>query len=239
MAFFPRLHDPAVSNLIDAATHNPAFESYFRAHIAKLLLIRGGSRYASKGNYNIARLAYLARLFPDARFVVPVRHPVAHVASLMRQQRNFLAGLDGNPKGLAHLARVGHFEFGPDRRPINLGDRAATESVLALWREGDEVRGWARYWSHVYGHAGDVCRRLADDGRAPLIVRYEDLCREPRAMLERLFDHVGLAPPDGMLADGAQTISEPDYYEAGLSPAERSVIAAEAGATAARFGYAV
>ena len=29
------------------------------------------------------------------------------------------------------------------------------EQVLACWRDGAEVEGWARYWSHIYGYVAD------------------------------------------------------------------------------------
>jgi hypothetical protein len=45
------------------------------ARSGKVVLLRGGARYVSKGNYNAARIAYLARLFADAKFVVPIREP--------------------------------------------------------------------------------------------------------------------------------------------------------------------
>ena len=66
---------PARCQVLDAATSNPAFERFYRDHLRKILLVRGGTRYLGKGNYNLTRLAYLLKLFPDARFVVPVRDP--------------------------------------------------------------------------------------------------------------------------------------------------------------------
>src|SRR5262245_3380346 len=75
MAFFPRCHDPSTSNLLGAADSHPAFESFYDQHIRKVLLAEGARRYAAKANYHVARLAYLARLFPDARFLIPVRAP--------------------------------------------------------------------------------------------------------------------------------------------------------------------
>jgi hypothetical protein len=78
-AYFPWTHDPARCHVVDARTKHPEFEAAFRAHLRKILWLRSGTRYVSKGNYNVGRVGYLARLFPDARFVVPVRHPVAHV----------------------------------------------------------------------------------------------------------------------------------------------------------------
>ena len=155
MAFFPQLHDPAASAVLDRRTRNPAFESFYRDHIRKLLRVRGGRRYLAKGNYNVTRLAYLHEILPDARFVIPVREPRWHIASLMKQHDLFCDGGRDNPEALRHLQRVGHFEFGLDRRPVNAGDPAAIEQVLACWREGAEVEGWARYWSHIYGHVAD------------------------------------------------------------------------------------
>jgi len=122
MAFFPRCHDPSVANVLGAQESHPAFESFYRLHIRKLLLAEGATRYTAKANYHIARLPYLARLFPDARFVIPVRAPATHIASLMRQHQLFSQGQRKHPRALAYMRRSGHFEFGLDRRPIHLGD---------------------------------------------------------------------------------------------------------------------
>ena len=178
MAFFPQLHDPAHSAVLDRQTRNPAFESFYRDHIRKLLRVRGGRRYLAKGNYNVTRLDYLLELFPDARFVIPVRDPRWHIASLIKQHALFCAGGEHNPAAVRHLQRVGHFEFGLDRRPVNAGDPATIEQILACWQQGREVEGWARYWSHVYGHVADRLEASPELRDAALIVRYEDLCRD-------------------------------------------------------------
>src|SRR5690606_31841602 len=137
-----------------------------------LLAVRGRRRYVAKGNYNVTRLAYLHRLFPDARFVIPVRDPVWHIASLIKQQTLFAEGQRARPEALRHLQRVGHFEFGLDRRPIHTGDARAVAEIARLWDGGEEVLGWARYWALVHDHIAD---RLAGDAAlrdASLVVRY-------------------------------------------------------------------
>ncbi|MGH6917242.1 MAG: sulfotransferase, partial [Geminicoccaceae bacterium] len=91
MAFFADRHDPAKDNVLSERDSAPEFEAFYRHHIRKLLLLRHGSRYLAKGNYNVSRLGFLRKLFPDACFVVPVRDPVGHIASLMKQQRLFCA----------------------------------------------------------------------------------------------------------------------------------------------------
>lgn len=171
MAFFPDQHDASVSAVLDRNTHHPAFERFYRDHVRKLLALRKRRRYVAKGNYNLTRIAYLAKLFPDARFVIPVRDPVWHIASLMKQHRLFLEGEHGNPGARRHLRRVGHFEFGEDRRPINVGDPTATAAVMDLWRADEEVRGWARYWAQLHHFIAGLLERDAGLRRAVRIVR--------------------------------------------------------------------
>lgn len=238
MAFFPHLHDPAVSAVLDDRTTNPAFEAFYRDHIRKLLLARGGQRYLSKGNYNATRLEYLLKLFPDARFVIPVRDPAWHVASLMKQHALFSDGVGQSPQALRHLRRVGHFEFGPDRRPVNAGDRARIDAIARLWAEGTEADGWALYWSHIYGHIADRLDASPALRDAALIVRYEELCRAPRETLRAVLDHCCLAAPDTTVDRLASGIRYPTYYRPSFTEAEMDAIERHTRDTARRFGYA-
>ena len=237
MAFFPSAHDPGVSQSLGHNEQHPDFERFYRDHIRKLLLVRGGNRYASKGNYNVTRLEYLLRIFPDARFVIPVREPVRHVASLLRQHRRFSEACEGNPRGLAHLREVGHFEFGVDRRPINTGDTARTAEILRMWREGDEVRGWARYWSQVYGYVADRLEANEHLRRAALVVRYEDLCAAPHEIVRRTLDHCRLAPDQPVIDAFSARLSAPDYYSVSFGDDDLAAIREETSVVAARFGY--
>src|SRR3546814_2623378 len=75
---------PRRSNILDGEASHPGFEAFYRSHIRKLLLLRGGARYLAKGNYNILRLEYLLRLFPDARFVIRSEEHTSELQSLMR-----------------------------------------------------------------------------------------------------------------------------------------------------------
>ncbi len=235
MAFFPRLHDPTVSNVLDERARHPEFEAFFAEHIRKLILARGARRYVSKNNYNVTRLGYLARMFPDARFVLAVRAPQAHVASLMKQHRLFCSIQHDNDAARTHLRLVGHFEFGLDRRPINPGDAAAIAAVEELWRRGEDVRAWAKYWTLIYGHL--AARLDADPALASrcLVVRHEDLCDRGAVTMAELCAHVGLpTAPASQLADG---LRRPDYYVMGFAECERLIIAEETTAVARRFGY--
>jgi len=235
--FFPRVHDPTRSNVLDGGTEHGRFERFYCDHVRKLLIARHGRRYAAKGNYNVTRLEYLIRLFPDARILLPVRAPREHVASLEKQHRLFLEAARAHPRSVAYLDRVGHFEFGEHRVPTNAGDDAAVEEILALWEAGFEVRGWARYWAHIYGHVAD---RLAANPRlrdAVLVVRYEELCDDSENVLRRLFDHCGLEQAEPIIRRYAESLSKPTYYAARIRDEEEQAILEETADVARRFGY--
>jgi hypothetical protein len=239
MAFFPGLHDPARSNVLDSSTVAPKFERFYRDHLRKLLLARQGTRYASKANYHVSRLEYLIKLFPDAKFVMPVRHPRTHIASLMKQHQLFLAAAERHPRSVSYLDRVGHFEFGKHRRPICTGDLARVESIQQLWQSGDHVRGWARYWALVHGY---LHHQLVSNGQLRdtiRIVRYEDLCHDSVTTLAQLCAHCELDDGPALAARFAAEIRPPSYYAPEFSREQENAIAEETASVAAEFGYEV
>lgn len=235
-AFFPQAHDTRRSQVLDESVEAPLFERFYRDHIRKLLYLRGGTRYAAKGNYNVTRLRFLQRLFPEARFLVPVRRPLNHIASLMKQHRLFVRAERRFPRVLAHMRRSGHYEFGLDRRPINPGHREATVEIERLWATGDEVRGWARYWALLYGWMADQLEEHPRLSQATEVIRFEDLCDQPAETLERIRRHADL-PADSGYRAFVDRVRAPAYYEPSFSDAERFTIEEETSAVAARFGY--
>jgi Sulfotransferase family len=236
MRFFTDLHNPSEPAVLDEHSENPAFERFYRDHIRKLLLIRGGRRYLSKDNYNITRLAYLLKLFPDARILIPVREPIWHIASLIRQHRLFSRGQQAHPRALAHLNRVGHFEFGLNRRPIHAGNRERLERIAALWGHGDEVAGWAHYWAYIHDYLADCLEADRHLRQVAKIVHYEALCATPQEGLRAIFAHCGLPVGEEMLRF-AQTYIRPIAFRRPdiFSDADLAVIQQCTHNTAARF----
>jgi hypothetical protein len=218
MAFFPDCHDPAVCNVFSASERHPDFETFYHNHLRKLLLAEQAARYAAKANYHVTRLAYLVRLNPEAKIVLAVRSPQGHIASLARQQRWFCEGHRSHPRSLAFMQRTGHFEFGLDRRPINLGDSAEVEQIVADWSAGREVHGLARYWNMVYSY---LDRLLATDEhvrRATLVVPFETLCDSPAETLAAVLRHCELSDAETIIERYAPTIRRPTYYTSNFSP---------------------
>lgn len=238
MHFFPGRHDADVDQVLGEHTSHPAFEAFYRAHLRKLLAVRAAPRYLAKANYSIARIGYLARLFPDARFIVPLRDPLDHVASLLRQDRLFSDAAQADPAIARHLARVGHFEFGPHKRVQHLGDSACAAAIAARFAQGDAVGAYAMQWAAVYGFVAGQMRSDAQLAAACLVVRYEALCRDPQRVLRGVFEHAGAYDDDGrrIVADVATRLRAPDYYQPDISAADRARIADITAAVAGRLG---
>jgi hypothetical protein len=237
MSFFPDAHDPMRDNALGSETRHPEFERFYRQNLAKILFLRQGNRLVLKGNYLLSRLGYLVRLFPDARFVLLVRDPVEHIGSLMRQQANFSQAAGDDPRVIDYLAALGHFEFGLDRRPINLGDRATIEGVLDAWKAGHEPEGWALYWRHVYGWLAELLDENAAVRKAALVMRFEDLHGKPGESLDRILDHCGLDADTATRETLAARLRRPASHKAKLGNEASAQIRSLCGKTAAKFGY--
>jgi hypothetical protein len=154
----------------------------------------------------------------------------------MKQHALFCAGGRENPEAVRHLQRVGHFEFGCDRRPVNAGDPAVIERILACWQGGDEVEGWARYWSHIYGYMADRLDANPRLREAALVVRFEDLCGTPEPTIRALFEHCRLAISEPALAQLAGMLRSPTYYQPRFSEAEIATIDRRTRTVALRLG---
>ena len=236
-AFFAQTHDITRSHVLDADVARDDFAAFYRAHIQKTLLGQKAKRYVSKANYNVTRMGYIQSLFGDARFIIPIRHPVAHIASLMRQHARFCAAAQGNPTVAAHMAAAGHFEFGPHRMPIHCGDNVRMQAITDAWKAGDDITGWALYWDMLYRF---IDTQLEADDRlraACYIARYEDLCDDPMTQLSAILKHCQLADDRHLLVGYASRIAAPTYYAPAFSAAQLAQIYALTHETAALFGY--
>ncbi len=225
--FLPHLHDPHRGHVLGAELQLNELERFLREHMRKLLLLRHGDRYVSKGHYNATRIEWLARVFPDAMFVVPVRHPIAQVESLVRCHARFVASGQRDRQASVMLRAAGHYEFGPHRRPVNVAPYGVSFTPQA---ESEEDRTYyARQWSSVYGYLWSLGQDQVLVGRI-LFLRYEDLCADPVPALENLFRFCGLPPSDGMASNIAEI--QPEWQKTDVG-----CIREHSGKVASLFGY--
>jgi hypothetical protein len=237
-AFFPHGHTGDSLHRMTAGDANPEFERFYAEHLRKLLLVRGGRRYVAKNNYHVPRLEYLASLFPDAQFIVPIRHPLTHVNSLVRQHQKFSNYAAADPRVPRWLEAAGHFEFGPQRLPIRLQEGEG-ERTLAAWTRGEEHLGYAIQWKQVYGFVEMLRQTNAELAQRILVVRYEDLCDAPEPTFRNLLQAIGV---DRQSANRAlphlEKISKSEHAPA-LDEAAQTAIHAEVEAIAAAYEYSM
>jgi hypothetical protein len=239
--FFPHVHAAdALHRLTGDFTgegRTDEFEAFFQDHIRKVLLIRGRRRYLSKGNYNVARIEYLAKLFPDARFIIPIRHPFTHVESLVRQHALFSDYARHDPRVPHYLRAAGHYEFGPQRVPIRLTYESGGR-IRQAWQCGDDAAGYAVQWAEIYRFVEELRSSRSDLAERILVVRYEDLCDRPHEVIARIFEHAGLEALAPIGAAAFPHIAAPrDRGELGPSVDLRETIWHATESIAGLFGY--
>jgi hypothetical protein len=239
MRFFPALHDEARSAVLDCAAHHPAFENYYRATLAKLLLARKRSRYVTKADDVVTRLAYLVRLFPGARFIVTVREPAAHFASWIKMHELYLRMQRQDRRWFSLIRFIGHHAFGLDQRFVHAGDSERIREIRRAWDSGDQARAFGLYWSSIYGHVLDLAERDPLVGEAVMFVRHEDLCAAPRDTIDRILAHAKLDAGSfqEVRERYASTLTQPGYYRATLDAVERLALTTATRDVAARLGY--
>lgn len=189
MAFWPEHYAKNRITPWTAEDENREFEVFFRTHMAKTVATKpGATRYISKNNANIARLALLERLFPDASILVPIRNPRAQVQSLLSQHLRFADLHAREPFARRYMEGIGHFEFGEALRPIEF---TALRTGLPT---PDHVDFWLRYWIDAYQHV------LATAGPNSIFVDHDALCVEPNLHLPELAAAIGLDDQEGVSA---------------------------------------
>jgi hypothetical protein len=238
-SFFPHLHDQDTNNVLGTDQRSPAFDRYYTEHIRKLLAVRGATRYLAKGNYNLSRLTYLHSLFPDARFLIPVRHPVNHIASLAKQHKLFSEAHALDQRVGHQLELAGHWEFGPFRRFVNLGDQQVARAINSAWSAGREVLGWAHYWNSSYKFIRNIYNNIDGMNKVIYMFKYEDLCTQSGTIIDRMLGHTSLDAGTfaATRADYESRLSLPDYYQPDFSAQEMETIRAVCGKTATDLGY--
>jgi len=234
MSFFNDIHDISKNNSLNENTTNNVFVDFYKNNIKKLLLSRNGKRYIAKGNYNISRLGYINSIFPDAKFIVTIRNPVDHIASLMKQHSLFCNLEQDNKKVLSYMQTLGHFEFGLDRRPINFGNSNVVNEIQECWNNSKEVRGWALYWSSVYSYVADLLENKHLLNKI-ILVDYDELCQNPFKTLDSIYSKCGIILDESILTNQAKTISAPKYYKHNFTNNEIDQISKETAKTLNRI----
>ena len=189
-AFWQNHYSGQFISVWGAEEQHGQFDDYYRRHRVKLVLARRrsgadpqASRYLAKNNANISRMDWLIRHEPDARIIVPIRNPFSHIASLMRQDENFMRRHGDDRFAERYMRDLGHFEFGALHRLIGFQDAPDWQPFT-----GRHADYWARYWLAAYRHV------LGSERENIVLFDYDTFCADPQPVLERLCAELGIDP---------------------------------------------
>jgi hypothetical protein len=136
-------------------------------------------QYLSKNN-GISRLQHLPGMFPGCLFVVPLREPSAHAASLHREHGNFAQLYAEDAFAKRYMRDIGHFEFGALHRHI------AFDRSFIAGREPWHPDYSLAYWITCFETIADHADRL-------YMIRQDDLRSRPSPTMTTLVKHLGLS----------------------------------------------
>ncbi len=238
--FFKNIHNENISNVISVNVSNPKFINFYVNHIRKLMINQKSSRYLAKNNYNVTRMEYLLRIFPSSKFLLIIRNPVDHIASLIKQTKLFKKIEQENPLLKKWLRILGHYEFGQRRVCINLGNTELIHKIRELWRNKKTyVKGWAYYWYSIYNFVANHLDANKKLKKATLIVRYDDLCETPAKIIDKILEHTELPTKkfEEIKSYYVKYLHKPTYYTPDFSNKDLAYISVVTKDTATRFGY--
>ncbi len=206
--FLDEYFAPSRPLVLDKSYENRALERYLKDLFRRVQYVRGNrERYLSKGNYNICRLAYILRIFPDAKFVLCFRDPEETASSMTRVHKRLINMAKTDPAVSNAMDRLCHFEFGPQRRPIDLGDANAVNTTLAFWCGGQDTEGYLNQWMSIYRY---VFEHYLSDSKIRsqiFLLDHLDLVRAPHQVISRLLKFLDLDNREDICEGLAQLVS--------------------------------
>jgi len=240
--FFDNLHDESYITIIDEKVDNKKFEKFYKNHIKKLIISQESSRYIAKNNYNISRLEYLLKLFPDAKFLILIRNPINQISSIIKQQNLFIKMESDMPLLSDWNKMLGHHEFGQRNSLINLDNYKLIKKIRNLLNRPDSyVEGWAYYWAYMYNYVMKIIEINNKVKNASLIIKYEDLCEESSSTIDKILDHTNLPPKKfhNTKKYYSRCLERPSYYKPNFSDTEIKQILKITQPTAEKYGLEI
>ena len=144
----------------------------FMHYIQCITLKYKTSRYLSKNNQNIRRLALISEIFPNSKILIPFRHPTQQAYSLLTQHKNFIEKSKGDNFISSYMKWIGHTEFGPNYIPIQ------TQNIA--FKNNLNINHWLEQWYLAYKNCLDSYSKENNLH----YVCYESLCESERAWFE-------------------------------------------------------
>ena len=123
--------------------------------------------------------------FPDAKILLPIRHPLGQARSLLQQHCRFLQMHEEQPFVRRYMGDIGHYEFGELHRPIGFSGL----EPLITGRDPRTLDYWLAYWIAAFEH-------VLSRSHNGIVVSYEACCRAPRQALSEICARLDIPEED-------------------------------------------
>jgi hypothetical protein len=223
------------SNVLDAGYSDPPFERILRRTIQKNLKHLGRARFINKNPPNTVRLGYLARVFPDARFVYIVRHPQRMLRSQLDMERTYrrlFPPEDGRDYGEFHSNLWVH--------RAKVFARTGRNAEIAAAYTRDPALGIAMSLVDVDRELQGM-RERGRLGDRVMTIRYEDLVERFAEEIGKVLAFAGLDDDGGraLAHDASRSVDETLLSRRSPLPPFSPEVLAALRPYADRFGYAL
>ena len=228
MRFFPRAHDTGTVQVLDAATSNPAFERFYRDHL------RGDP--AGPRRHALPQQGQLQphppRLPAEALSGRPLRRPGARALLAHRladeAAPSVLRGRDAATRASSPTCAAPATSSSASTAAPSTSATAWRPRSSASGQDGDEVRGWARYWNSLYGFVARTAGVRSRSWARPRWWCATRTCASVRGHPRRRARPRALSDASGRSWTRSPRASPlPSYYARGFTEAERAIIAEE------------
>lgn len=222
---------------------------YIRGRFLKYQMRHGNRQIMEKTPSNILRVPFVYKIFPESIYLHIVRNPFSCMDSIDREWHRTKKTWTGIRRSLAAAPVTQlHYYTGDfiGHMIIRKLLRRTYTPIYGPRYKGIEqdlkkygiLRVAARQWARCNRKAREDFARMAN-GRV-LSFRYEDLMQDPSSVLQRIYDHCGLACTDSIVR-AAKEMVDPGRQQKWqrLDPEELKTIVPEIQDEMAFYGYEI
>lgn len=104
-------------------------------------------KYLSKNNLNYKRINLIKSILPNSIFLIPIREPLQHAYSLLKQHLNFIKLQKNDDFVRRYMNYLGHNEFGLNHKPWNDPINFTDLNNINYWLEQ-----WYLFYQNIYNN---------------------------------------------------------------------------------------
>ena len=112
-------------------------------YIQLILLSEKKDKYLSKNNLNFKRIDFISSILPNSIFLIPIREPLQHAYSLLKQHLHFSKLQKKDDFIKRYMNYLGHNEFGLNHKSWN---------NPIIFKDLNDINYWLEQWYLFYSN---------------------------------------------------------------------------------------